>query len=62
MEGVKEPKFYLDQMSTASVRILGNTNNTIAGLQKKLGFVDKIKQLHTYFSTDLNGAAKMSRM
>ena len=37
-------KFYLSAQDTKSdemLRNLGNVNNTLAGLQKKLGFVDK---------------------
>ena len=42
------------------LRNLGNVNNTLAGLQKKLGFVDKIRQLHVYFEQHglLNGAGE----
>ena len=59
----KKVKFYLCANTTESdemLRNLGNVNNTLAGLQKKLGFVDKIRQLHTYFEQHglLNGAAK----
>ena len=40
----KGVKFYLSAQYTKSdemLRNLGNVNNTLAGLQKKLGFVDK---------------------
>ena len=48
----KGVKFYLapsNEENDDMLRNLGNVNNTVAGLQRKLAFVDKIRQLHTYF-------------
>ena len=56
-------KFYLaadDEECDDMLRNLGNVNNTVAGLQRKLAFVDKIRQLHTYYEQHglLHGSGK----